>query len=616
MDDAEQGVSLCHSLILAALANCLLPALSVAFVLLTPVFYKTVLDWSCLVSMAGLLGLAVLGSFFLLVRTIVRFARSTPNETGTWWLRLAAHMALLLGALAFGQGLVRQYAADPAAWRVLFMTRTADIFTGYSVLPPLVFLGAGFFLYGYLALKRDYLAERFQVECPYPAVTANPEPASAVAQICGKINGLAEEVRKDMTDFSDFRGRHRPLLIVSTVVFVPLALLIVARCLRAHGTREGRFWDVLFVTWFLMLAIVVLLMLLRFIAGWRGLERMLKLMAQLPMVRAFDRLPRKTAALFGGYFFTHRPRLSHLAIPAHILRQLQHDACQPEPAAAAPAVPAPLVPAPAAPVFAAAPAAPAAAPASAFRPGTEPVNGPQVHGLGYPSKVVQSQMPSYETSPHQIAERLSADAFAFMPEAAVDPRAAPDKLYPTEQINKFSREAQTLIGNLQPYWPWHTVADAFGEQVMVAKTEKRGRDQAPAMPAWVEKAEDFVAIQAIIFLSQFFILLRTTALAMVWVVVMLLLAATAYVFQPEQFILYVLLGVLGAVVGVILWVLIRVNKNEMVSRITQSTPNRFEFNWSFGLAIIQLVGPIAIILAAHLSGRLRTIVEPLLGVLR
>ncbi|HMF17062.1 MAG TPA: hypothetical protein VKE98_07640 [Gemmataceae bacterium] len=687
MDKAEQNVSLCHSLILAGLANCLIPALSIVIiVLLTPAFDKHILERIWFVAMAVCLGLAVLCSFLLLWRIVVRFWFSRHTGRSVWWLRFLAHGALLAGALVFAGVLVYRFPADPRQ-RVLFVTRSADFLTGYSVLPPLLLLAAGFFLYGFLALKRDYLAAHFRVECPYPPLADTAAPNSPVAKICGKINELAAQVRDDMTDFPGYCARHRSLLNVGALILICSAALIVAHGLRIHGTREGRFWDVLFFTWFLMLAILVLLMLLRFIAGWKGLERMLKLMALVPMVRAFDRLPRKTAALFGGYFFTRRPRVSHLEIPAHILRQLQYEAYEtwrsaaaatgPEAAATAPATttvaPSPVLPAlstpalptpttvlptasietasaiapaPTAPelVLAAAPkagqpdeqpangpqtqAVPASAlpaltsstsmvplltgPTTAAQPAAEASNGAQLQTNGSPTGILKSQMPTYDAVPEEIAKRLSTASFDFMPTAAAP---EPDRPYPADQINNFSFEAQKLIGNLRPYWPWHTVADAFGEQVRAPEPEKKDRDDTSAMPAWVEKAEDFVAIQAIVFLSQYFILLRTTVLGMVWVAVMLLLAATAYVFQPERLILYLLLGLLSAVVGVILWVLIRVNKNEIISRITQSTPNRFELNWSFVLATVQFIGPIAIIAIAHFSGRLRTVIDPFLKVL-
>ena len=75
-------------------------------------------------------------------------------------------------------------------------------------------------------------------------------------------------------------------------------------------------------------------------------------------------------------------------------------------------------------------------------------------------------------------------------------------------------------------------------------------------------------------------------------------------------------GFLGGISGVVLWVLIQTNKNEVISRITRSTPNQFQLNWAFVQALLHLLGPIAIVVAAQLSGRLRSIVAPLLDVIR
>jgi hypothetical protein len=136
------------------------------------------------------------------------------------------------------------------------------------------------------------------------------------------------------------------------------------------------------------------------------------------------------------------------------------------------------------------------------------------------------------------------------------------------------------------------------------------------MPGWVRTAEDFVAVQAIVYLSQFFIQLRYLAAGVVWPSVLLLLAASAYPFQPERLILEMILALMLAVAGSILWVLVRFNKNEILSRITRSTPNRFELNWQFVGNALLAIGPIALVLVARFSGRLRTLFEPLLEVMR
>jgi len=189
--------------------------------------------------------------------------------------------------------------------------------------------------------------------------------------------------------------------------------------------------------------------------------------------------------------------------------------------------------------------------------------------------------------------------------------------YPAHRINRLTQQARSLVTDLQQYWPWHTVADAFGEPNTAAETEKKSNGEpSPSMPAWVEKAEDFVAIQAIIFLSQYFIQLRSMAFSMLWGALLLLMAATMYPFQPEPLILYLVLALLGVAAGSVLWVLVQVNKNEVISRITRSTPNKFDLNWTFIGAALQIVLPIAIIVAAQVSGRLRTILDPLLDMFR
>jgi hypothetical protein len=129
-------------------------------------------------------------------------------------------------------------------------------------------------------------------------------------------------------------------------------------------------------------------------------------------------------------------------------------------------------------------------------------------------------------------------------------------------------------------------------------------------------AEDFVAIQAIVFVSQFFIQLRKLAAMVVCVSIILMLAATVYPFQPETLILYVFFALLLAVGGSIVWVMIHLNKNEIVSRITRSTPNKFELNWKFVSQLVWYLGPIMLVLIAQLSGRLRVLVEPLMNVIR
>jgi hypothetical protein len=596
MDADEQRVSVYQNMILTSMMFSLIPLLAIAAGLLSPSFERVRLQCACLRSILGLLAVAWCLDAILQARIVWRFIRSRRSEW-KWWVRLLTHVILATSGFAFGIGLLFPFVFPLSTSRVgnlLFIERSTAILAGWSVLSAILPMCAGFLVYACLALKLDYLGKRFEVSCPYPL--HQQDRASPVDQVCGKICMVANELHEDLTDFGSFRWRYRYALSIGGLAFLPAAALVVSR----YRTWEGPLWDTVFLTGFLCFAALVLITLLRFVTGWRRLEQILKLIVSVPMVGAFDRLPRKTAALFGGYLFARRPRLSHLNIPAHILRQLQHEAVEQATTKDGYDMPIPIL----------------AAAEGDFGRTSQSTTGGRASATERVCNGVQSQMPKYEQVPENIARRLATEPLDSMPKGSVhEPTLDPD--YPRDQINKFSDVAKDLIGNLKGYWPWHTVADAFGEQAKTtSEADKPETDKSPSMPSWVEKAEDFVAIQVIIFLSQYFILLRTMALSMVWVSVLLLVAATEYPFQPERLILYLLLGLLGAVVVASLWVLIRVNKSEIVSRITQSTPNKFEFSWRFIQAAVQFVGPIAIIAVAQLSGRLRAIVEPLLEVIR
>jgi len=137
-----------------------------------------------------------------------------------------------------------------------------------------------------------------------------------------------------------------------------------------------------------------------------------------------------------------------------------------------------------------------------------------------------------------------------------------------------------------------------------------------AFERWVHLAEDLVAIQVVIYLSQFFIQLRNMAWSMIVCGSLLLLGVTSYPFQPERLILLLWLALVGAVIAAILYVLVRINQDELVSRISRTTPNRFTFDWGFASSLLTYVVPMAGIVLIQMSGAFRFMLEPLVRVLR
>ena len=112
---------------------------------------------------------------------------------------------------------------------------------------------------------------------------------------------------------------------------------------------------------------------------------------------------------------------------------------------------------------------------------------------------------------------------------------------------------------------WLAVDDAFGGGP--GKDEKKA-DPA-AEPAWVALAESVAATQVVIYVSQFFVQLRNLVWAAVVTSSLLLLAATSYPFHPEKLLLIGLIALSGAGMAGVLYVLIEMNRDEVVSRVTQ-----------------------------------------------
>ncbi len=412
---------------------------------------------------------------------------------------------------------------------VMFIERSVSVMTGHSILPPLLLLAVGFLAYGFFGLKRHYVGRRFNVRCPYPGNQFFKD-SPRVGRSCVEIRTLTRGLHFKLTSLFEYVRRRRMTTLLTGLGLGVVCLIVI---LKNNPMYEDRGWHWLFLGGFTLLLGLVLLTLFRFVDGWKDLKRTLDTIALIPMVAAFDRLPRKAATLFGGYLMAANPRSAHAVIPIHVFNQL-------------------------------------------------------------PQGVRAPEMPN------------------------VSP---PGRGYDTETLNWLSLQSRHLMSILAPHWPTHSVTDAFGKEVHPDKGEDAQRADgaeptACATLTWIRPAEDLIAIQAIVFVSQFFIQLRNLAWAMVSGALLLMLAVTLYPFQPEQLLLYGLLGLLAAVATSIVWVMYELNKNEIYSRITRSTPNRFDLNLDFALRVAQFIGPMVLIVGAQLSGGLRALFAPLLELLR
>ena len=94
----------------------------------------------------------------------------------------------------------------------------------------------------------------------------------------------------------------------------------------------------------------------------------------------------------------------------------------------------------------------------------------------------------------------------------------------------------------------------------------------------------------------------------------MLLAVTSYPFVYQRHLLLGTAFILLGFIGLILWVIIGANRDEFISRISGTTPNRLSFTGTFGAHVIAYVVPLAGMLAAvsfDASDVLRSLVAPI-----
>jgi hypothetical protein len=96
---------------------------------------------------------------------------------------------------------------------------------------------------------------------------------------------------------------------------------------------------------------------------------------------------------------------------------------------------------------------------------------------------------------------------------------------------------------------------------------------------WLRLAEDFVAMHVVSFINYVFVHLWNLLTFGTAALLCLLLAMTTYPFQPQR-----LLGVFLALVAVSLVIatvriLVNMNRNDLLSRIAKTEPNKTTFDW-------------------------------------
>jgi magnesium-transporting ATPase (P-type) len=185
------------------------------------------------------------------------------------------------------------------------------------------------------------------------------------------------------------------------------------------------------------------------------------------------------------------------------------------------------------------------------------------------------------------------------------------------------KAARTTAGTLPFFWKKLSFerSNSNGASSKDGNPEKQPTIKLSTLPFadnvqfWVKLAEDFVAIQMVTFFSKAFVHMRNLLTFVTVCAFLLLMAVTSYPFQPHRLLTIFLWIVILSVVLASLIVFVQAERNEVLSRISKTTPNQISLDRWFVTGIITYgVLPIVGLLATQVPEMqsLFSWVEPLL----
>lgn len=483
-------------------------------------------------------------------------------ENGPWaasgvWIGLAHYIMFLAVAAMPVLYLYRIVAAmnhPPGAEDAIRYERHGHFTNGVSALLPYMLLYTALFAWGFCLVKKLFLASQHAVATPFPTTPARFDI----------LRRLDRNLRGELAPPSTLRihfWQGAGLFALTGVGFVALLADMIP-------PLDGRLLGIVALAVFSMGAFLLLFTLLQFYAAWRVTRKMLYYLALLPMEAAFGRLNEKVVALFGHYLFSQRPRRSHLAVSVQQAEWLQQ-------------------------------LYPAFQVAVAFNGKTTPLHPP---------------LDAATLAKLGVAVQNAGGALARPPAAAAIKKNWSRKT--SEDCRVLAEQCLTVLDCL---WPAQSLAGAFGAP---ADTDKKtpfylGLPEDDPIRQWAMAAEDFVAAEILRYLSQFTAQLRTLLTSLTIGSLLLVLAATVYPFFPQRQLLLGLTLLVGLVAAAIGAFLVQINRDELISRVTRSTPNRFTPDFTFFQGAATYVLPILAAMTFQfpfVTSTLRSLLDPLLHI--
>ncbi len=525
------------------------------------------------------------------IRTTQRIRHLSPrlgvfSRGGLWLVAFDALTAasLILLLLCFAWRVVWTIFTPLTSSDVLDFERLVRLSNGVTPLLPRVLFCGALFAWSFCLVKKLFLANRCRVECPFPGLIPRAEEVHPFAGLWA----IDRQIRSELMPPSTLQNHFW----VCLGLFAFMAITLFKFQEGAVASVDGWWHTHLSLLGFCLGALVLQFTLVQFYFAWRVVRKMLHAISLLPMQNAFQRVGDKVLSLFGGYLFSRRPRHSHLMVSVQQFQQLQR-----------------LFPA-----FHAALAQAAQGPTALGS-----VDGPSVARAW---SEVDQLFPAGQLTPALAGdfeqEVRPADEHDYDPPEPAGPQG-----WGGQTGEDCSELARRCLLVLRHFWPAHSMEEAFGRptQGESQSAQPTYLSLPPDDPVrqWAVAAEEFCATEITRYLSQFVVQIRTLLTSLTVSALLLLVAAVVYPFFP-QYQLLLFLTALGALTaGGIVTFLVQLNRDELISRINRTTPDRFTPDLAFLQGAATYVLPILAALMVQfpiVTSTLRSLLDPLFHIVK
>ncbi|MBI4517867.1 MAG: hypothetical protein HY699_18830 [Deltaproteobacteria bacterium] len=439
-------------------------------------------------------------------------------------------------------------AGEPSAL-ILRYARVTNLAAGLSPLPPVLFLGALFYLWSVCNLRRLRLSQAHRA----------PNPLAGGDGLAGAGMATLEERVMRLIDHP-ITGIGRAMAVILLVASVLPASWLWLRFLPSF---EGPLFDGLFGAAFVIGQLLVVWAFMRFLMLWHQTRRCLRRLAWHPMVDAYNRLPKRLATKLRGRFYAYLPTAVERELAVERWLQLVEQF-------------------------------------KTVATGQRD-DDMRLFGDGGDAAVVATR----------FAGELERSAACGTAVAAGG----------SDTQRGLSRAAQIATWLLNEFWrngplrkPARTPSSAAAAASTKAEDAFRRRQA-----AWLLVAEDFVVLQVVVFIGYVFSHLRMLVLFLMAGVLLMLATVSSYPFEPQRLLMVFTWVVILAFVLAVVVVVVQVDRNELLSRLSHTDVNQVTFDATFvGRIVTYAVVPILGLLAANFPGMggLFGVLQPLLRIFR